>query len=205
MIQYDFMLTKGMSTAEYDRLTATQVLGLIDQLSRRELVAWADHERATKARVTVLKRLDRLTAEPETGAAPSIEPVLDRDADPSGTCLVCESAIASFSGFAGHLSEHHGLAPDAGFESSLPSMLFSPNAATPPGSQSAKLSSVDQDRVIDLRSEPQEAFRDAGPSEDSSYDFVATDMGQLVSESTPPARRSGLLKVGRRVAAFGRR
>ncbi|MCU1460333.1 MAG: hypothetical protein JWO37_408 [Acidimicrobiales bacterium] len=196
MIQYDLMLTEGMSTAEYDRLTAAQVLGLIDQLSRRELAALAGHERATKARVTVLRRLDRLTAEPDTGPEPSVEPVIGRDADPSGTCLLCERAIASFSGFAGHLSKHHGLAPDPGFESSLPSMLFSLNTDASPRSQAATLSSVEKDTVVDLTFEPQETVR--GPSEDSSYDFVATDMGQLVSTSTPPARRSGLLRVGRR-------
>src|SRR4051794_36705813 len=112
------VLSEPLPIAGYDLLTAAEVMKEINRLSAGELAVVAAHERATKGRITVLKRLDRLTA--GTTVVPagddSDDVVVDLRDDPAGTCLLCEQPIGAFAEFSAHLKTTHGLKEDPGFE-----------------------------------------------------------------------------------------
>lgn len=46
--------------ADYDSMSAAQIISILDDLSRAERAAVAKHERSTRCRITVLRRIDQL-------------------------------------------------------------------------------------------------------------------------------------------------
>ena len=188
------MLGQGFPIDDYDALTAPEILQALPRLSAAELAVVAAHERQHKARVTILRRLDRLAAsQPD-------EVVIDLREDPGGTCLLCDEHVATSDAFIAHLKQAHGLTDDPGFQSSLPAKLFAPaeSAEAPPEPSSWR--SPVLDRVIasapkPIRERPPVVTPPVIAEADAPH---VTRAGPVVDPYEPPALRLDQVAMTRR-------
>jgi hypothetical protein len=178
----------GFPVDDYDALTAPAVLSVLDWLSPSELATISRYERDHKQRVSILRRIDKLTV-----PAPD-DLVIDLRDHGAGTCLLCGKAVESAAAFIGHLKHGHGLADDPGFESTLPDKLFAPVAPmVADDARPALRGAPVLDRVL--------AVRAASSATAHAHDGAAVSRaGPVVDPYDPPARRSAELAVPQQTA-----
>ncbi|MCU1460976.1 MAG: hypothetical protein JWO37_1051 [Acidimicrobiales bacterium] len=178
----------GLPVDDYDALTASAILSVLDWLSPSELATISRHERQHKQRVSILRRIDKLTV-----PAPD-DLVIDLRDHGAGTCLLCGKAVESAAAFIGHLKHGHGLADDPGFESSLPDKLFAPVVPMVADDAPRRVRSAPVlDRVLAVGAAPSATAH--------AHDGAAVSRsGPVVDPYDPPARRSAELAVPRLAA-----